>query len=101
MGLDQTHIRTAIDLCVATLDRYHASGRGTWQVEVATAELETLFAWAVELKVPPADVEALVLRPVEHALFGRYGHEVAPRLFALCLKSFEDVCAEADAYGRC
>jgi len=78
-----------MERCVSALERFHASGAGDRATGLLLAEIEAVAGRTVELGLSFADVEDEVLRPVEDFLFRRYGYEVAPRLFAGCLQTFE------------
>jgi hypothetical protein len=95
--LSPRQVREAMELCASAVERFHASGAGDRQSEILFAEFQVVAAWTVEMGLDLARVEDLILRPLEAALFARYGHEVTPRIFARCLRAFDELYTEASA----
>lgn len=86
------HLREVIiSQCIATVARYHQSGRALEKAERMAAEVQLIAGFVLELGLNANEIEETIIRPVEASLMSRYGHEVGPRHVNEFIKAFDGI----------
>jgi len=92
----ERQIQETVARCVGIMVSFHNAARTPQAQELMTAEIRIMADSVAEWSMGVAEVDGLILRPVEAELHARYGLELGPRLNRLFLEAFDDLDASCE-----
>jgi hypothetical protein len=87
----EVQVQETIARCVSIMVFYHNDHEASDATERMIAEVQLVAGWITEMELSPGGTDWLIFGPLENELYARFGHEVAPRLYAEFIEAIESL----------